>query len=103
MTPPPASLTMSAMPVPILMTEKVRRGVFHYCSNCGTRVQEDTETCPNCGLVFGGIRYDDPSDMPPDEVKLRRAQRRFAYVILAALLVVIAAFAIIVLRPACIS
>jgi hypothetical protein len=83
------------------MTEKVKRGVFYYCSSCGARVQEDTETCPNCQLVFGGTRYDDPADMPPDERKLRRTQRRFAYVILAALLVVFAALAIIVLRPVC--
>jgi uncharacterized membrane protein YvbJ len=81
------------------MTEKVKRGVFYYCSNCGAKVQEDAETCPSCQLVLGGTRYDDPSDMPTDEAKLRRTQRRFAYVILAALLVVLAAIAIIVLVP----
>ena len=89
------------VPIMFPMTEKVKRGVYYYCSDCGVKVQEDADTCPNCGLVFGGTRYDDPSDMPPDEAKLRRTQRRFAYVLLAALLVVLAAFAIIVLRPVC--
>jgi len=90
---------MFTMLVP--MTEKVKRGVFYYCTNCEAKVREDAETCPNCQLVFGGTRYDDPSDMPPDEAKLRRTQRRFAYVLLAALLVVLAALTIIYLRPVC--
>jgi len=86
----------------LAITEKVGRGVFYYCSTCGARVPEDSQACPDCGLAFGGTRYDNPADMPSDEVKLRRTQRRFAYVLLAALLVGLAAFAIIqVLRPVC--
>ncbi len=84
------------------MIEKVKRGVFYYCSSCGAKVQEDADTCPNCQLVFGGTRYDDLSDMLPAVRRLRNAQRRFAYVLLAALLVALAALAIIVLRPVCI-
>ena len=85
----------------MVQTEKVKRGPYYHCLSCKTKVAEDAGTCPNCGLVFGGTRYDDPFDVPPDEAKLRRTQRRFAHVLLAALLVVLTTLTIIVLRPVC--
>jgi uncharacterized membrane protein YvbJ len=81
-----------------MITERIKRGVFYYCSNCGAEVLEAAEVCPDCGLVFGGTRYDSPADMPSGVRKLRTAQRQRAYVILAVLLTALAA---IVLRSVC--
>jgi Raf kinase inhibitor-like YbhB/YbcL family protein len=85
----------------VVIIEKARRGTGYYCSSCEAQVQENTEVCPNCGLVFGGTRYDDPADIPPDEQKIRTMQRRLGSALVVAICVTLLALVVLALRPLC--